>query len=84
MKDTMNNTAQINTLNTVNFAAVRIIRVAFDDAVKEVQERRGAGAPPPSKETCAKLAKEIVELAKYGERDAVRLREGALNALHIC
>ena len=80
----MHNLTHINTLNTVNFAAVRTIRVAFEDAVKEVQERRGADAPPPSDDTCARLARQIVELAKWGERDVIRLREDALSALHLC
>ena len=74
---------QINTLNAVNPKAVRLIREAFEDAVKAVQERRGANAPPPSEDTKAKLARQIVELARCGERDAIRLRDGALTALHI-
>jgi N-acetylglucosamine kinase-like BadF-type ATPase len=69
----------INTLTAVNPKAVRIIREAFEDAVKTVQECRGA----PSDDTRAKLARQIVELARCGERDAIRLRDGALTALHI-
>ncbi len=72
----------INTLNTVNFAAMRVIREAFDDALKEVQVRRGT-AMPPSDDTRAKLARQILDLAKLGERDAIRLRDGALSALHL-
>lgn len=74
---------RINTLNAVNPKAVRIIREAFEDAIRTVQECRGAGAPPPSDDTRAKLARQIVELARCGERDAIRLRDGALTALHI-
>ena len=73
----------INTLNAVNPKAVRIIREAFEDAVKAVQERRGVNAPPPSEDTKAKLARCIVDLARRGERDTMRLRDGALTALHI-
>jgi hypothetical protein len=73
----------INTLNAVNPKAVRLIREAFEDACKAVQERRGASAPPPSEDTKAKLARQIVELARRGERDMCRLRDGALTALHI-
>jgi hypothetical protein len=78
----MNERTPINTLNTVNFAAMRVIREAFDDAVKEVEVRRGLSVLR-SDETRAKLARQILDLAKSGERDAIRLRDGALTALHI-
>ena len=78
----MNERTPINTLNTVNFAAMRVIREAFDDAVKEVETRRGRSLLP-SDDTRAKLARQILCLAKGGERDAIRLRDGALHALHI-
>jgi len=78
----MNERTPINTLNTVNFAAMRVIREAFDDAVKEAETRRGRSLLP-SDETRAKLARQILDLAKSGERDAIRLRDGALSALHI-
>ena len=79
----MNERLPINTLNTVNFAAMRVMREAFDDALKEVQVRRGLVTPPTDDDTRAKLAQEILALAKHGERDAIRLRDGALSALHI-
>ena len=78
----MHERTPINTLNTVNFAAMRVIREAFDDALKEVQVRRGS-ATPPSDDTREKLARQILDLAKLGERDAIRLRDGALSALHL-
>lgn len=78
----MNERTPINTLNTVNFAAMRVIREAFDGAVKEVENRRGKTLMP-SDDTRAKLARQILDLAKNGERDAIRLRDGALTALHI-
>ncbi|MBI1213565.1 MAG: hypothetical protein GC190_19070 [Alphaproteobacteria bacterium] len=78
----MNERTQINTLNTVNFAAMRVIREAFDDAVKEIETRRGKSLLP-SDDTRAKVARQILNLARGGERDAIRLREGALSALHI-
>ncbi len=78
----MHERTPINTLNTVNFAAMRVIREAFDDALKEVQVRRGS-TTPPSDDTREKLARQILDLAKLGERDAIRLRDGALSALHL-
>jgi hypothetical protein len=78
----MNERTPINTLNTVNFAAMRVIREAFDDAVKQVENRRGISLLR-SEETRAKLAQQILDLAKGGERDATRLRDGALSALHL-
>jgi hypothetical protein len=78
----MNQRTPINTLNTVNFAAMRSIREAFDDAVKEIEARRGKSLLP-SDDTRAKVARQILTLAKSGERDAIRLRDGALTALHI-
>ena len=62
---------------------VRTIREAFDDAIRMVQERRGPDAPPPSDGMRAKLAKQIVGLARTGECDADRLREKALSALQL-
>lgn len=78
----MNERMPINTLNTVNFAAMRVIREAFDNAVKEIENRRGKSLSP-SDDTRAKVARQILTLAKSGERDAIRLRDGALTALHI-
>ena len=62
---------------------VRTIREAFEDALLAVAERRGPKAPPPSDETRARIAREIVSLAKQGVCDFGHLRDGALNALHI-
>jgi hypothetical protein len=77
----MNQRLPINTLNTVNFAAMRVMREAYDDALKQVQVRRGL--PTTDDDTRSKPAQEILSLAKHGERDVIRLRDGALTALHI-
>jgi len=69
--------------NPLGPAVVRTIREAFDDALVALTERRGPDAPPPSDDTCARLAKQIVGLAKRGECDFTRLRDGALTALHF-
>jgi hypothetical protein len=79
----MNQRIPINTLNTVNFAAMRVMREAYDDALKQVQVRRGLPTLPADDDTRSKLAQEILALAKHGERDVIRLRDGALTALHI-
>jgi hypothetical protein len=79
----MNERTSINTLNTVNFAAMRVMREAFDDALKQVQVRRGLPIVPYDDDTRSRLAKEILSLARRGERDAIRLRDGALSKLHI-
>ena len=79
----MNQRMPINTLNTVNFAAMRVMREAYDDALKQVQVRRNLPTLPTDDDTRSKLAQEILALAKHGERDVIRLRDGALTALHI-
>ncbi len=62
---------------------IRTIREAFEDAMRTVQEQRGPDAPPPSDSIRAKLAKQIVALARTGECSANRLRDRALNALQL-
>jgi len=69
--------------NALQPAVVRKIREAFDDAVKTVEDLRGPGAPPPSDDTRAKLAKAIVGMARHGVCDVKRLRDEALSALHL-
>jgi hypothetical protein len=72
---------QITCFNALQPGVVRTIREAFDDAVKELEERR-AQAPLPE-DARAKLARRLVELARHGECDFQRLRMAALTALPV-
>ena len=74
---------RITAYNVLEPRVIRTIREAFDDAVRTVQEYRGPDAPPPSDGLRAKLAKQIVVMARTGECSANRLRDGALSALRI-
>lgn len=68
----------ITSHNALPTSVVRTIREAFDDAVQEIEKRRGAGVP---EDTRAKLARRLVDLAKHGECDFQRLRMAALSHL---
>lgn len=68
----------ITSYNVLEPRVVRTIREAFDDAVHEIQQRRGADVP---EDTRAKLARRLVEMARHGECDFQRLRSAALTAL---
>ena len=70
----------ITAYNALGPIVVRNIREAFDGAVKELESRRGFDA---ADETRAKLAREIVGLARQGECDVDRLRKAALSALPV-
>ena len=72
---------QITTFNPLQPNVVRTIREAFDDVVQELEQRRGVQASPLPKDMRAKLARQLVELARHGERDFDRLRMAALSAL---
>lgn len=74
---------EITTFNPLQPIVVRTIREAFDDVVQELEQRRGELAPPLPKDTRAKLARHLVELARHGERDFDRLRTAALNTLPV-
>ncbi len=69
----------ITAYNTLKPAIVRTIREAFDDAVKEIETRRGA---LPECERI-KVAKQVVEMAKHGECSFERLRGAAMSALPL-
>ena len=69
---------QITTFNTLKPTMVRAIREVFDDAVRELETRRGCGAPPLSDQERAELAKKLVEMARHGECNAERLRQAAM------
>jgi len=74
----MSDTA-ITSFNTLQPAIVRTIREAFDDAVKEIETRRGA---LPERERI-KVAKHLVHMAKHGECSFERLRVAALDAVPL-
>jgi hypothetical protein len=70
----------ITSFNALQPRVVRTIREAFDDAVKEIEERRGYDVPEDAR---AKLARRLVDLAKHGECDFQRLRTAALTTLPL-
>ena len=72
----MSDTA-ITSFNTLQPSIVRTIREAFDDAVKEIETRRGA---LPECERI-KVARQLVDMAKHGECSFERLRGAALEAV---
>ncbi len=71
----------ITTYNALNPSMVRTIREVFDDAVCEIERRRGTNAPPLPENVRAEVARKIVELAKHGECDTERLRNAAISAV---
>ena len=73
----------ITSFNPLQPIVVRTIREAFDDAVQELEQRRGVQAPPLPKDTRAKLARKVVELARHGEHDFERFRMAALSTLPV-
>ena len=70
---------QITTFNTLKPTMVRAIREVFDDAVRELETRRGCDAPPLSDRARAEVARKLVDLARHGECDTGRLRQAAVN-----
>jgi hypothetical protein len=59
--------------------AVRILTAAFDDAWQSLLTSGASYASDDDTKTTREiLAKRIIEMAKLGERDQRRLREGAL------
>jgi hypothetical protein len=70
----------ITSFNVLQPSVVRTIREAFDDAMQEIEKRRGFGVPEDAR---AKLARRLVELARHGECDFQRLRSAALTALPL-
>lgn len=69
----------ITTFNTLKPTMVRAIREVFDDAVRELETRRGSAAPPLSDHARAELAKKLVDMARHGECSAECLRNAAIN-----
>ncbi len=70
--------SHITSFNVLEPRVVRTIREAFDEAVQEIQTRRGVDVP---EDTQAKLARQLVELARRGECDRQKLRSAALTSL---
>jgi hypothetical protein len=66
----------ITSYNTLQPIVVRTIREAFDDAIKEIEQRHGA---LPECER-SKLARHLVDMAKHGECSFERLRGAAIEA----
>jgi hypothetical protein len=69
----------ITSYNTLQPIVVRTIREAFDDAVREIEQKRGA---LPECER-VKVARHIVEAAKHGECSFERLRGAAMEAIPL-
>lgn len=67
----------ITSYNTLQPIVVRTIREAFDDAVKEIEQRRGA---LPECERI-KVARHLVDMAKHGECNFERLRGAAIESV---
>ena len=72
---------QITTFNTLRPDMVRAIREVFDDAVSELERRRGSGTTPQPDTLRAELSRRLVELARHGESDAERLRRAAIDGI---
>jgi hypothetical protein len=53
----------------------------FDDAVSELERRRGSGTAPLPEATRAEVARRLVELARHGESDTERLRRAAIDGI---
>lgn len=71
--------SSITAYNTLQPIVVRTIREAYDDALKEIEERRGA---LPECER-AKVARHLVDMARHGECSFERLRGAAIEAVPL-
>jgi hypothetical protein len=71
----------ITAYNALQPSMVRTIREVFDDAVSEIERRRGQNAPPLPDCVRAEVARKIVDLAKHGECDIERLRLAGISAV---
>lgn len=72
---------QITTFNRLRPDMVRAIREVFDDAVSELERRRGSGTAPLPEAMRAEVARRLVELARHGESDHERLRRAAIEGV---
>jgi len=75
--------SSITNHNVLAPAILRTIHEAFDDVVKTIETRWGPYTSPAWDPMRAKVARRMVDLAKHGECDIARLREGALKAIHL-
>ena len=72
---------QITTFNRLKPEVVRAIREVFDDAVSELERRRGCVASPLPESMRAEVARRLVELARHGESDTETLRRAAIDGI---
>jgi hypothetical protein len=72
---------QITTFNRLRPDMVRAIREVFDDAVSELERRRGSEGAPLPETMRAEVARRLVELARHGESDTERLRRAAIDGI---
>lgn len=70
----------ITSFNTLQPIVVRTIREAFDDAVKELEQRSATSLPEHAR---VKLARRLVDLAKHGECNFDKLRKAALSVIPV-
>ncbi len=75
--------SSITNQNALAPTIVRTIHEAFDDAVKTLETHRGPCSRHASERMRSAVARRIVDLAKHGECDFGRLRNGALDALYF-
>ena len=58
-----------------------VAREVFDDAVSELERRRGSEGAPLPETMRAEVARRLVELARHGESDTERLRRAAIDGI---
>ncbi|MDZ4739316.1 MAG: hypothetical protein SGJ03_05355 [Alphaproteobacteria bacterium] len=79
----MPNTSSVTSFNMLPPALLRTIHDAYDDAVEAVAARQGNDHWVMKDWILKTIARHIVEQAKHGECDVVRLRASALTAVHF-
>lgn len=80
----MSATSYVDNVKPFDPAVADNLGRAFDAAWERLEAVRSAYAQPPQAEkTRERLALRIVDLAKAGEYDPIRLRDAALAELHV-
>lgn len=79
----MPNTSSVTSFNKLPPALLRTIHDAYDDAVEAVTARQGNDRWVVKDWMLTTMARHIVEQARHGECDVVRLRASALTAVHF-
>ena len=79
----MPNTSSVTSFNMLPPALLRTIHDAYDDAVEAVAARQGNDRWVMKDWILKTIARHIVEQAKHGECDVVRLRASALTAVQF-